>query len=178
MPPAQPEPRPPQQAVMPPAQPEPRPPQQAVMPPAQPEPRPPQQAVMPPAQPEPRPPQQAVMPPAQPEPRPPQQPPPNESLQQPKGENDDLPPLYDESEDENDFHAPHIEENRGLNGAVGRPIHVPNVEGRRPYHALARENTEALNLFLTRDLPVITHQLQETMERLDQLIRRQMENQI
>ena len=117
------------------------------------------------------------MPPAQPEPRPPQQPPPNEPLQQHNGENDDLPPLYDENEDENDFHAPYIA-NRGLNGAVGRPIHVPQIQGRRPYHAPARENAEALNLFLTRDLPVITHQMQETMERLDQLIRQQMENQI
>ena len=127
---------------------------------------------------QPRQPRQAVVPPAWPGQRPPQQPPPNEPLQQPNGENDDLPPLYDENEDENDFHAPHIDENRGLNGAVGRPIHVPNIDGRRPYHALARENAEALNLFLTRNLPVITHQLQETMERLDQLIRRQIENQI
>ena len=128
---------------------------------------------MPPAQPEPPPPQ----PPPQPPPPPPP-PPPNEPLQQPNGENDDLPPLFDKNEDENDFHVPHIEENRGLNGAVGIPIHVPNIEGRRPYHALGRENTEALNFFLTRGLPVITHQLQETMERLDQLIRRQMETQI
>ena len=157
---------------------QPRQPRQAVVPPAWPGQRPLKRAAQPLAQPEPHPPEEAVMPPAPPEPRPPQQPPPNEPLQQPNGENDDLPPLYDESEDENDFHAPHIEKNRGLNGAVGRPIHVPNVEGRRPYHALARENAEALNLFLTRDLPVITHQLQETMERLDQLIRRQMENQI
>ena len=172
------QPRQPRQAVVPSACPGQRPLQRAAQPLAQPEPRPPEEAVMPPAHPEPRPPQQAVMPPAQPELRPPQQPPPNEPLQQPNGENDDLPLLYDESEDENDFHEPHIEENRGLNGAVGRPIHVPNVEGRRPYHALARENAEALNLFLTRHLPVITHQLLETMERLDQLIRRQMENQI
>ena len=162
------QPRPPRQAVILPAQPEPRPPQRAVMPPAQPEPRQPQQAVMPPAQPEPRPPHQ---------PPPPQQAPPSEPSQQPNGENDDLPPLYDENEHENDFPALHTEANRGLNGAVGRPIHVPQIEGRRPYHALARENAEAFNLFLTRDLPVITHQM-ETLERLDQLIRRQMENQI
>ena len=156
----------------------PRPPQQGVISPAQPQPRPPQQAFIPPPQPEPPPRQQAVIPPAQPEPRPPQQPPPNEPLQQHNGENDDLPSLYDENEDENHFHAPYIDANRGLNGAVGRPIHVPQIQGRRPYHALARENAEALNLFLTRDVPGITHQMQETMERLDQLIRPQMENQI
>ena len=55
---------------------------------------------------------------------------------------------------------------------------MPQIQARRPYHALARENAEALNLFLTRDLLVITHQMQQTMERLDELIRRQMENQI
>ena len=90
---------------------------------------------MPPVQPEPHPPQQAVMPPAQPEPRPPQQPPPNEPLQQHNSENDYLPLLYDE----NDFQAPYIEANCRLNGAVGRPIHVPQIQGRRPYRALAQK---------------------------------------
>jgi hypothetical protein len=57
-----------------------------------------------------------------------------------------------------------------------RQIPVPNEPARRPYHALARENAEALNAFLTRDLPVVTHQLQQTMELMDQLIQRQLNN--
>lgn len=58
-----------------------------------------------------------------------------------------------------------------------RQIPVPNQPGRRPYHALAKENAEALNAFLTRDLPVVTHQLQQTMELMNQLIQlRQLDN--
>jgi hypothetical protein len=49
------------------------------------------------------------------------------------------------------------------------PIPVPGNGGeRRPYHALARENAEALNALLTR--------LQQTMELMNQLIRRQLDN--
>ena len=40
-------------------------------------------------------------------------------------------------------------------------------------HALARENAEALNALLTREIPVMTQQLQQTMELMNQLIRRQ-----
>jgi hypothetical protein len=41
----------------------------------------------------------------------------------------------------------------------------PVAQGRRPYHALGRENAaEALNVMLTRDLPLLTQQLQQTME--------------
>ena len=78
-------------------------------------------------------------------------PPPPAPVGQPDSEDD-----YHENEGENDLNVPHIGGNRGLNGADGR----------------------ALNLFLTRELPVITHQMQQTMERLDELIRRQMENQM
>ena len=35
------------------------------------------------------------------------------------------------------------------------PIPEPG-NGRRPYHALARENAEALNALLTREIPVMT----------------------
>lgn len=55
------------------------------------------------------------------------------------------------------------------------PIPVPGNE-RRPYHALARENAEALNALLTREVPVLTQQLQQTMELMNQLIRRQLDN--
>jgi hypothetical protein len=57
-----------------------------------------------------------------------------------------------------------------------RQIPMPNEQARPPYHALARENAEALNAFLTRDLPVVTHQLQQTMELMNQLIQRQLNN--
>ena len=57
-----------------------------------------------------------------------------------------------------------------------RQIPVPNQPGRRPYHALARENGEAFNAFLTRGLPVVTHQLERTMELMNQLIQRQLDN--
>jgi hypothetical protein len=63
-------------------------------------------------------------------------------VHQSDSEDDDVPPLYHENEDGNDFHGPHMEENRGLNGAAGRAIPVPQIQGRRPYHALARENVE------------------------------------
>ncbi len=106
------------------------------------------------------------------------QPPPPEPLDQADGENDDVPPLFHDNEDRNHFRGPYIEQNRGLNGAAGRAIPVPQIQARRPYHALARENAEALNLFLTRELPVLTHQMMQTMERLDERIRRQMENQM
>ncbi len=41
---------------------------------------------------------------------------------------------------------------------------------RRPYHALARENAEALNVLLTHEIPVMTQQLQQTMELVNQSI--------
>ena len=47
------------------------------------------------------------------------------------------------------------------------PIPIPepgNGKERRPLHALARENAEALNALLTREVPVLTQQLQQTME--------------
>ncbi|CAB4038332.1 Hypothetical predicted protein, partial [Paramuricea clavata] len=53
------------------------------------------------------------------------------------------------------------------------PIPIPgNGEERHPYHALARENAEALNALLNREIPVMTQQLQQTMELMNQLIRR------
>jgi hypothetical protein len=61
--------------------------------------------------------------------------------------------------------------------AMPIPIPVPGNGGeRRPYHALARENAEALNALLTREIPVMTQQLQQTMELMNQLIRRQLDN--
>ena len=57
-----------------------------------------------------------------------------------------------------------------------RQIPVPSQLGRRPYHALARENGEALNAFLARGLPVVTHQLELTMELMNQLIQLQLDN--
>jgi hypothetical protein len=58
-----------------------------------------------------------------------------------------------------------------------RDIPVPGAIGaRRPYHALARENAEALNALLTRDIPVLTNQIRETMDLTNQLIRRQLYN--
>ena len=57
------------------------------------------------------------------------------------------------------------------------PIPVPGNGGeRRPYHVLARENAEALNALLTREVPVMTQQLQQTMELMNQLIWRQLDN--
>ena len=56
------------------------------------------------------------------------------------------------------------------------PVPVPGVGERRPYHALARENAEALNRLLTREVPILTQQLQNTMELMNQLIRRQLNN--
>ncbi|CAB3986887.1 Hypothetical predicted protein [Paramuricea clavata] len=61
--------------------------------------------------------------------------------------------------------------------AMPIPIPVPGNDGeRRPYHALARENAEALNELLTREIPVMTQQLQQTMELMNQLIRPQLDN--
>ena len=56
------------------------------------------------------------------------------------------------------------------------PVPVPGVGERRPYHAPARENAEALNRLLTREVPILTQQLQNTMELMNQLIRRQLNN--
>ena len=59
------------------------------------------------------------------------------------------------------------------------PIPIPepgNGRERRPYHALARENAEALNALLRREIPVLTQQLQQTMELMNQLIRRQLDD--
>ena len=61
--------------------------------------------------------------------------------------------------------------------AMPIPIPVPGNGGeRRPYHVLARENAEALNALLTREVPVMTQQLQQTMELMNQLIWRQLDN--
>ena len=63
-----------------------------------------------------------------------------------------------------------------LQQAQAQAIPIPLVaQGRRPYHALARENAEALNVMLTRDLPLLTQQLQQTMELTNELIRRRLE---
>ena len=56
------------------------------------------------------------------------------------------------------------------------PDPVPAAGERRPYHALALENAEALNRLLTREVPILTQQLQNTMELMNQLIRRQLDN--
>ena len=70
-------------------------------------------------------------------------------------------------------------ENRGLNGMVAQAIPVPQVQAERhPYHALARENAEALNVLLTRDVPILTNQMQQNIQLLDTLIRRQLDNQV
>ena len=58
-----------------------------------------------------------------------------------------------------------------------RQIPVPNEQvSRRPYHALAWENAEALNVLPTRKIPVLTHQVQQTTEFINQLIQRQLDN--
>ena len=63
-----------------------------------------------------------------------------------------------------------------LQQAQAQAIPIPPVaQGRRPYHALARENAEALNVMLTRDLPLLTQQLQQTMELTNELLRRRLE---
>ena len=52
-----------------------------------------------------------------------------------------------------------------LHQAQDQAIPIPPVgQGRRVYHPLAWENTEALNVLPTRELPVLTQQLQQTME--------------
>ena len=59
------------------------------------------------------------------------------------------------------------------------PIPIPepgNGRERRTYHALARENAQALNALLTREIPVLTQQLQQTMELMNQLIMRQLDD--
>ena len=63
-----------------------------------------------------------------------------------------------------------------LQQAQAQAIPIPPVaQGRRPYHALARENAEALNVMLTRDQPLLTQQLQQTMELTNELIMRRLE---
>ncbi len=92
-------------------------------------------------------------------------------------DDNDLPPLY--HEDDNDNPGEIRPENPGLNGVGAQNIPVPPVQaGRRPIYALARENAEALNVLLTRDLPVLTNQMQQAIEQLNELMRRQMENQM
>ena len=60
---------------------------------------------------------------------------------------------------------------------VDHAIPVPNARaGMRPYHEIARENAEALNVLLTREMPQLTNQLQYTMEQMNQLIQRQLNN--
>ena len=76
-------------------------------------------------------------------------------------------------------HAPNnanVVHDEVLRQAQAQPIPVPPVpQGRRPYHTLARENAEALNVLLTRELPVLTQQLQQTMELTNELLRRRLE---
>ena len=56
-------------------------------------------------------------------------------------------------------------------------IPLPNLRnGRRPYHELARENAEALNALLTREIPILTNHLQQTMELMNQVLRRHLDN--
>ena len=60
---------------------------------------------------------------------------------------------------------------------VDHAIPVPNGRARRrPYHEIARENAEALNVLLTREIPQLTNQLQYTMGQMNQLIQRQLDN--
>ena len=90
-------------------------------------------------------------------------------------DDDDVPPLYHGEDNENP--ADIRPDNPGFNGFGAQNIPVPPAQGgRRPYHALARENAEALNVLLTRDLPVLTNQMQNAIGQLSELIRRQMEN--
>ena len=63
-----------------------------------------------------------------------------------------------------------------LQQAQAQEIPVPPVpRGRRAYHALARESAEALNVLLTRELPVLTQQFQQTMELTNEFLRRRLE---
>ena len=57
-------------------------------------------------------------------------------------------------------------------------LNVPSSSsnGRGPYHALARENAEALNALLSHEISVMTRQLQQAMELMNQLIRRQLDD--
>ena len=58
-----------------------------------------------------------------------------------------------------------------LGHAEQQRMQVVNEQGvRRPYHTLPRENAEALNALLTREIPVLTHQLEQTMQLTNQLI--------
>ena len=58
------------------------------------------------------------------------------------------------------------------------PISVPagNAREMRPYPALARENTEALNIVLTRAIPVMAEQLQQTVGLINEQISQQLDN--
>ena len=58
--------------------------------------------------------------------------------------------------------------NQHKNRVRAQNIPVPQV--RRLYHTLARENAEVLNVLLTRDMPVLSRAMQQTIERLDVLI--------
>ena len=66
----------------------------------------------------------------------------------------------------------HLPENQYRNRVRAQNIPVPQV--RRPHHTLVRENAEALNVLLTRDMPVLSRAVQQTIERLDALIMRQL----
>ena len=84
---------------------------------------------------------------------------------------DDLSGDDDDEDDENH------EKRDDLGRVEQNRMQVPNQQvGRRPYHTLARENAEALNALLTREIPVLTHQLQQTMQLMNQLIQRQLDN--
>ena len=92
-------------------------------------------------------------------------------------ENEDM--LLGGAEERQQHHAPddaNAVREEVLQQAQAQAIPVPPVgQGRRAYHALTRENAEALNVLLTRELPVLTQQLQQTMELTNELLRRRLE---
>ncbi len=71
-------------------------------------------------------------------------------------------------------HQPHAPQQQQPQPPPNRPL-APQQQAPQPPPP---HQSEALNLFLTRELPVLTRQMQQTMERLDELIRQQMENQM
>ena len=83
-----------------------------------------------------------------------------EPIDQVPDENEGM--LLGEAAERRQDHAPdnaNVLHDKVLQQAQAQPIPVPPVaQGRRPYHTLARENAEALNVLLTRELPVLTQQ--------------------
>ena len=85
--------------------------------------------------------------------------------------------LGEEDEEDGEEDGENGEEVPPAQQPVDHAIPVPRGRaGRRPYHEIARENAEALNVLLTRELPQLTNQLQYTMEQMNQLIQRQLDN--